>query len=355
MSKTRFSPMNDPTAQDARGVGRRPSRRRRPRAAESDSTSVATSVGKHALSDSIASTERGKGHNILDVAWKVVLLLTLTFASSCAPVSGPVPVRLPQTNCPAEGLAGRYASWLADTGLADILMVEGGSRGGNLHLRATAAYQRLRDAAANAGIDLDYSLFVELGRLGCSEERHLILDGNRPCVHSEIRMVNGDIVAFDSEQCRGGDEIQLSPEMIKALTLCPAAGTIVDNAGWAATQILEERLRSLFAGKGTFELTKRDTKQIRFTVRGMRNEILLGQNWWEWLEAALWLDSGQCTEGHAVYLRWEATARYGAGIARPPSSRSGYTNNMEPEHLKALVDYVNKVLGRLRDSFPTKE
>jgi hypothetical protein len=230
-----------------------------------------------------------------------------------------------------------------------VVSVEPATQPQALRLRAAPAYQKLRDLAEDRGMNLDQSLFVEMDRLGCGSGRRLIVEGAgaAACLRAEIYVGPGSPV-FQTDACRGGDDVALSPTAIDALNLAPAAGTVSSSAGWNATRMLVEKLKAQFAGKGEFDVTKRGDAEIRFTVKGMRDQILAGQKWWEWLDVSLWLVPPEASR--PASLRWEATARYGAGILRPPLSRAGYTNDIEPAHQRELVDYVNGLLGRIRDS-----
>jgi hypothetical protein len=259
-------------------------------------------------------------------------------------------------SCDAADVARRYSYWLITTGLVGAISVQQSPSKEVLVLQVSDAYPALRRAADKRRLDLDRSLYFQLARLTCQGgPSRVAIRSPARCDNLNIYEAADGAVTLDGEICRGGGEVTLSPQAIKALGFAPATGKVLSDAGWVALPLLAQRLRGAFAGKGSFDLIKLDDRQVKFTVKGMRNEILAGEKWWEWLDVSIWIDAQQpldtdSTPQPTVLLHWQASARYGAGLSRPPASRAGYTNDIEPEHQQDLVDYVDKVLLRVRNS-----
>jgi len=267
-----------------------------------------------------------------------------------APTSEPTPPPPPTASEPepagSPDVGSRYSEWLQGSGLDRELSVE--SYDGARHVLALRSSDRILqvlDFARRKQFDLARKLYLKLVQLlpASTPDARISVNARQGCPGADIWQDDGGIQVRETP-CRSSDVLELSPDVVAAVTGSPA-GTMTMRV---SSQLLDRIVRSAetrLRGHGQFNLISKKTGSAVFEVRGMRGQVLQGERWWETVQVLLAVQPAANPQS-PVNVAWQASGRYGAGFRPPPAD--GYNADMEPAQSRALVRFVSTLLTQVQ-------
>jgi hypothetical protein len=238
------------------------------------------------------------------------------------------------------------SEWLQGSGLDGELSVE--SYDGARHVLALRSSDRILqvlDFARRKQFDLARKLYLKLVQLlpTSTPNARISVNARQGCPGADIWQDDGGIQVRETP-CRSSDVLELSPDVVAAVTGSPA-GTMTMRV---SSQLLDRIVRSAetrLRDRGQFNLISKKTGCAVFEVRGMRGQVLQGERWWETVQVLLAVQPTANPQS-PVNVAWQASGRYGAGFRPPPAD--GYNADMEPAQSRALVRFVSTLLTQVQ-------